>query len=103
MKNKKSLFLAKLISILFVVPNAFVGLYCFYLSANEKPSLLLENLKNFFENPYFQRIMIIVYILIWLFSLYYFHNITKKKRKIAQINSNNIEGYYREIPCNSDL
>lgn len=103
MKNKKSLFWAKLISILFVIPNAFVGLYCFYLSANEKSSLLLENLKNFFENPYFQKIMIIVYILIWLLLLYYFRNITKKKRKATQINSNNVEGYYREIPCNSDL
>lgn len=103
MRNKKSSFWAKLISILFVVPNAFVGLYCFYLSTNEKHSLLLENLKKLFGNFYFQKVMIIVYILIWLFSLHYFHNITKKKRKTAQINSKNIEGYYREIPCNSDL
>ena len=103
MKNKKNLFWAKLISILFVVPNAFVGLYCFYLSANEKPSVLLNNLKNLFENSYFQKVMIIIYFLIWLFSLYYLRNVTKKERKSAQINSNSVEGYYREIPCNSDL
>jgi len=102
--NNNNLTISQLITILIIL--IFVGtiFHYVYMIQHEQTSILFENLKLFLTNSYFMIFTIILSIVTYIFLLNYFKKLKKSKRTIENAKSlTNIDGYYRDIPCNYNL